>query len=105
MVVQGQRLRVTSRFSTGHGLSTKGGEVRWNTEDFIKAHKEVVTSGVHNYQGCQISIPTAIRYDRMRDALGNDITEKELRVLDLLKFGMPIDCKGRFGIKKQQKNH
>ena len=105
MVVQGQRPRVTSRFSTGHGLSTKGGEVRWSTEDFIKAHKEVVTSGVHNYQGCQISIPTSIRYNRMRDALGNNIREKELRVLDLLKFGMPIDCKGRFGIKKQQKNH
>ena len=85
--------------------SALDGSVRWTTSDFIKAHKKVRSSGVHNFQGCRIPIPTSIRHDRIREALGDKITPKELRVLELIKYGMPIDCKGRFGIKKQQKNH
>ena len=50
-------------------------------------------------------MPTAIRYDRMREALGENATAKEKIVLSLLEFGMPIDCKANFGVRKPQKNH
>ena len=79
--------------------------VKWSTQDYIDAHIAVVTSGKHNYQGCKIPIPTKIRYDRLKEALGKEISAKEHRVLSLLEFGMPIDCSSKFGIKKPQKNH
>ena len=81
------------------------GDIRWSTEDFLHAHRLVSASGKYNYEGCQIPIPTSIRYDRLRAALGQNITSKDKRVLDLLKFGMPIDCHGNVGCKMQQKNH
>ena len=62
-------------------------------------------SGKYNFEGCKIPIPTAIKHEKIREALGNDATPKEERVLSLLKYGMPIDCKPTFGIKKVQKNH
>ena len=100
-----QEVKVTSVFNISSDLSTMEGGTKWTTEDFIKAHKSVVSSGVHNFEGCKIPIPTSIRYDRLSAALGNNITPKEKRVIDLLQYGMPIDCKGRFGVQKQQKNH
>ena len=62
-------------------------------------------SGKHNYEGCRIPVPTKIRYDRLREALGHFVTPKESRTLELLEFGMPLDCDARFGVKKLQKNH
>ena len=56
------------------------GNVKWSTQDYIDAHIAVVTSGKHNYQGCKIPIPTKIRYDRIKEALGNKISAKEHRV-------------------------
>lgn len=96
-----------SVFSNGSSscLSSCSGDLRWSTCEFVDAHKAVKESGKHNFQGCRIPIPTAIRYDRMEAALGKTATSKELRVLSLLRYGMPIDCKVNFGIKKQQKNH
>ena len=85
--------------------SACGSGVSWNTEDFIRVHKLVKHSGKYNFEGCRIPIPTAIRYDRLEAALGGDATPKECRVLSLLKFGMPINCKPNFGVLKQQKNH
>ena len=82
-----------------------GGDIKWSTEDFLDAHRAIVSSGKHNFEGCKIPIPTAIRYDRLKEALGSEITPKEQRVLSLLEFGMPIDCEGKFGVKKLQKNH
>ena len=41
----------------------------------------------------------------MRLALGVNATVKEDRILNLLEFGMPINCLGKFGIRKPQKNH
>ena len=79
--------------------------VKWSTEEYIAAHREVVRSGLHNFQGCKIPIPTKIRFDRMRAALGNEVTSKELKMLDLLKYGMPLNCKPGYGISKPQKNH
>ena len=65
----------------------------------------VKNSGKYNFEGCRIPVPTAIRYDRIREALGETATPKDLRVLSLLKYGMPIDCKASYGVRKPQKNH
>lgn len=53
------------------------GDFKWTTEDFIKAHKMVVNSGEYNYEGCKIPIPTAIRYDRLEEALGESKSPKD----------------------------
>ena len=82
-----------------------GGHIKWSTEEFLDAHRAVVNSGKYNFEGCRIPIPTAIRYDRLREALGSEVSAKEQRVLSFLEFGMPIDCDGKFGVKKRQKNH
>ena len=65
----------------------------------------MVSSGLHNFQGCKIPIPTPLRYDRLRDALGDSATPKEIKVLELLEFGMPLDCKPEFGVSNLVKNH
>ena len=100
----GQEIRAANddRFSDP---SYHGGGVRWDTADFIAAHYEVRSSGKCNFEGCKIPIPTSIRYDRMREALGNHASPHEQKVLSLLEYGMPIDCKAGYGSKKQQKNH
>ncbi|CAL4257486.1 unnamed protein product, partial [Meganyctiphanes norvegica] len=51
----GSSSEVTVRAPSSHGI-------RWTTEDFIKAHKEVRRSGRYNFEGCRIPIPTSIRY-------------------------------------------
>ena len=102
IAAQGQ---VDSEFSETPSLLSFGGEVSWSPEDFIRAHLAVVSSGKYNFEGCRIPIPTTIRYDRLREALGDEATSKQLRVLELLEFGIPIDCKGNFGVKKPQRNH
>ena len=91
-----------SSFSSESSFS---GNIRWATQDFIQAHEAVSISGKHNFESCRIPIPTKIRYDRLREALGGNTTQKEQRVFSLLEFGMPIDCKSEYGVKKQQRNH
>ena len=86
-------------------LSSEGWGIRWSTADFIKAHNDVKESGKFNFEGCRIPIPTAIRYDRIEEALGGHVSPKERRVLDLLKYGMPLNCNPNYGICKVQKNH
>ena len=87
------------------GLSSISQSGSWSIKDFLKVHEMVRSSGMYNFQACKIPIPTVIRYDRIREALGNDISPKEERVLKLLEFGMPIDCKSNYGVEKRQKNH
>ena len=60
---------------------------------------------MHNLEGCKISIPTQIRYDRLSKILGEQATPKEKKVLSWLEFGFPIDCDPKYGIRKPQKNH
>ena len=79
--------------------------LKWQVSDFLRAHELVSLSGMHNYENCKIPVPTAIRHDRLRAALGGKATAKELKVLNLLEYGMPINCSGKFGIRKPQKNH
>ena len=94
-------------FSTGafSVLPAWDGGVSWTSEDFIEAHNLIKSSGRFNFEGCKIPIPTAIRYDRIGAALGGEPSPRELRVLSLLRFGMPINCKPDFGVRRQQKNH
>ena len=66
---------------------------------------DVVSSGKHNFESCMIPIPTSIRYDRLGEALGDNVTPKEAKTLKLLEFGMPVGCHPDFGSKKQLKNH
>ena len=101
----GGKVKISKMFSTSLGLSSHNGAANWTTADFIEAHSRVVRSGLHNFEGCKIPIPTLIRYDRFKVALGNNITAKDQRVLDLLEFGMPLDCNESVGVKKQQRNH
>ena len=88
-------------FSTGEDpvISSCG----WTAEDFLKVHRLVRESGKFNFQGCRIPVPTAIRYDRIREALGCKVTSKDERVLCLLEFGMPLDCKVSYGVKNYKK--
>ena len=77
----------------------------WSTSDFIEAHHLVVKSGRHNFLGCKIPLPTLIRHDRIREALGQYASPKELLTLSLLEFGMPINCRAGFGVHSRKKNH
>lgn len=104
MLEVGRTSRVFSP-SVTPSLSSFGGEANWTSDEYIKAHLAVVSSGKHNFEGCRIPIPTTIRYDRLRLALGEAASPKQARVLDLLEFGMPIDCSSHFGVTKKQKNH
>ena len=108
--MKAQGIKLNREFSDGEGpaLSEDSWGSRyssWGTQDFISAHNLVVESGKYNFEGCKIPVPTAIRYDRIREALGDSATPKEQRVLCLLKYGMPIDCNVNFGVRKPQKNH
>ena len=90
-----------SRFSKGPILSS----FSWDTETYLKVHRLVRRSGKYNFEGCRIPVPTAIRFDRIEESLGSEATSKDLRILDLLKYGMPINCKENYGIQNPQKNH
>ena len=94
-------------FSTSFSsrLSSGGWGVRWTTDQFLAAHLAVKASGKHNFEGCRIPIPTSIRYDRIEEALEGVVSPKEKRVLELVKYGMPLDCKSNFGSIRKQKNH
>ena len=67
--------------SRASGLSADSQGTSWDVEDFIKVHKLVRKSGKHNFESCKIPIPTAIRHDRIREALGEEVTPKEECVL------------------------
>ena len=86
-------------------LSNSSWGVNWTTKDYVEAHKAVKASGKFNYEGLRIPIPTAIRFDRIKEELGSEVSPKEERVLSLLEYGMPIGCKPNFGVKNRQKNH
>ena len=43
----------------------------------MRAHRLVKESGLHNFEGCKISLPTTIRYDRLKEALGDDASPKD----------------------------
>ena len=57
------------------------GNIKWEVNDFIDAHKSIKSSGCYNYQHCKIPIPTSIRYDRLREELGENISPRDERML------------------------
>ena len=71
-------------------LSVVSGGRCWDTEDFIRAHVLIKESGKHNFEGCKLPLPTTIRYDRFEEALGDNISPKERRMLSLLRYRMPL---------------
>ena len=79
--------------------------VIWDVNDHIAAHKAIRASGGFNYEICRIPVPTSIRYDRLRLALGDDISPKERKVLELIEFGFPLSADSAFGVRRPQKNH
>ena len=89
--------------TVGHVAGSWG--VNWGDAEFIEAHKAVKASKKFNFEGCRIPVPTKIRYDRIKEALGEEVSPKELRTLSLLEFGMPINCNSAYGINKKLKNH
>ena len=76
-------------------MSSVSRGVGWTTEDFIEAHVLVRESGMYNFEGCRLPVPTSIRYDRLELALGKEASPRDTRMLSLLKYGMPIDCKAQ----------
>ena len=98
-------LRRMGSASQGTSLPSLGWGEKWQVGDFLRAHDLVRRSNKFNFELCRIPVPTAIRYDRLRFALGDKITEKEEKILSLLEFGFPINCAGSFGVRKPQKNH
>ena len=77
-----------SVFSTNFNNISSVSRESWSINNFIHVHNIVRQSNMYNFEGCKIPIPTSIRYDRIREALGNQTTPKEDRVLGLLEFGM-----------------
>ena len=100
MATRLQDLIPSDRIGSGScsDLSSGSWGVRWSTDDFINSHKLVRESGKFNFDGSRIPIPTVIRHDRLRTALGVGISPAEQRILSLLEFGMPIDCKPGYDI-------
>ena len=86
VVVLGPVLYQVSRFSKSPTLSSHS----WSTDMYLKAHRLVRNSGKYNFESCKIPVPTSIRFDRMREALGDEATAKDLKLLKLIEFGMPI---------------
>ena len=76
---QGQRSVFSSDFISTISVSGKN----WSVNDFIHVHNMVRKSQKYNFEGCKIPSPTTIRYDRIRQALGDRTTPKEDRVLNL----------------------
>ena len=103
--VQGQDKVISEPSSRQSGLLSVSRGGVWTTEDFVEAHMLVRQSGKFNFEGCKLPVPTAIRYDRLEEALGENASPRELRMLSLVRYGMPIGCKPSYGVKKVQKNH
>ena len=91
-VAEGERRGSAPNQGIPTGLTTFEGGCSWTPQDFIMACNEVAASGRPNFEVCRIPVPTSIRYDRIEEALEGSVSAKERRVLDLLKFGMPVDC-------------
>ena len=72
-------------FSEGPDLSPCSQAFNWDTEDHIRAHTLIKASGKYNFEGLKIPVPTAIRFDRIRAALGNLATPQDQRAPSLLQ--------------------
>ena len=56
---------------------------------YLEIHKRVVVSGVPNFVGCRIAIPSGFKIDRWRDRLSTG-GYTDMLVCELLEFGFPI---------------
>ena len=86
MIIPAQGLNKASSVPSSDsevGLSSTDWGVSWTTGDFIQAHNLIKKSDKYNFEGCKIPIPTKVRYDRLEKALGEFVTPKEVRTLQL----------------------
>lgn len=67
----------------------------------IEAHEKVRESGVPNFQGCKIEVPSTLNHDYLREKLKR---YPDIEVCELLRFGLPVGFQGN--IKNRRcKNH
>ena len=60
------------------------------TKFLIQAHKSVKSSGHFNFQGEKIVLPSKFNFSFLEDRLKN---YSDKQVIDLLKYGFPVDSK------------
>ena len=77
-----------------------------NNVDFqtflIESSQIIKRSGVPNYKGCHIPIPSKINFKFLQEKLSK---YHDKIVVDLLKFGFPLDFNATTGVKTVPRNH
>ena len=59
-------------------------------------------SGIPNYRGCRIKLPSNFNFDYLEAKLEN---YHDIQILEFLKFGFPVDHDGSTGVNYPVKNH
>ena len=59
-------------------------------------------SGVPNYQGCKIVLPSRFQFEYLEKKL---VHYKDRQVIQFLKYGFPVDHNRHTGVTKQVSNH
>ena len=68
----------------------------------VKANLLVRNTGVHNFEGAWIMLPSSFKFDFIEKKLQN---YHDKIVVEFLKFGFPLGHDGKMGSKKIPKNH
>ena len=68
----------------------------------IKAHRAVLESGLPNYKGCRIPVPTKLNTGYMAEKLQN---YEDRQVIEFIRYGWPINYQGEPVANKKCKNH
>ena len=69
---------------------------------YVQAHEKIVQSGVPNFRGCRIPVPTHLNISEWSRLL-EDYNDKSL--VDCLKFGFPLGYRGKALSVSVIKNH
>ena len=68
----------------------------------IQAHLKIKASGLPNYKGCRLHIPSVLNFDYLEQELAQ---YHDKLVVELLKFGFPVDHDGSTGSHIVPRNH
>ena len=80
-----------------------GTSVSWNPiPDIIRAHLLVRNSGLPNYLGCRIPVNSNLNCDNWIHYLQN---YWDNQLVDLLKYGFPLDSERSFPLVTTEENH
>ena len=69
---------------------------------FITANQLVRQSGVANFKGCRLQIPSNFNFEFLEQQLGN---YDDKVIIDLLKYGFPLGHNGKTGVTTVVCNH